>query len=169
MKFRKKPVVIEAYLWGSEYIDYHGTTIQWIKDAPVWIVDAIKNKTILPVDPQEGIIPTIQIKTLEGTMTCVVGEWIIRGVNGELYPCKPDIFEKTYELVRGDEDDWTSELPLRIEWVKEYNDLVSAARLDAKKEELKPCRFCDAEWYRDFPNDERKFCHICGRKLRGDG
>lgn len=31
-----------------------------------------------------------------------------------------------------------------------------------------PCRFCDDEWFRDFPNDERKFCHICGRKLSGD-
>ena len=37
------------------------------------------------------------IKTLEGVMVAEIGDWIIRGVNGELYPCKPDIFEKTYE------------------------------------------------------------------------
>ena len=39
------------------------------------------------------------IKTLEGTMTASPGDWIIKGVNGEFYPCKPDIFAKTYELV----------------------------------------------------------------------
>ena len=40
----------------------------------------------------------VEIKTLEGTMTGNVGDWLITGVNGEQYPCKPDIFEKTYEL-----------------------------------------------------------------------
>lgn len=42
--------------------------------------------------------PLIQIKTLEGTMTAFIGDWIIRGIKGEFYPCKPDIFEATYEL-----------------------------------------------------------------------
>lgn len=41
----------------------------------------------------------IQIETLEGIMTASPGDWIITGVNGEQYPCKPDIFEKTYEPV----------------------------------------------------------------------
>jgi len=40
------------------------------------------------------------IKTLEGTMRANIGDWIITGVNGEKYPCKPDIFEKTYEQAR---------------------------------------------------------------------
>lgn len=40
---------------------------------------------------------TLEIRTLEGTMTASEGDWIIRGVKGELYPCKPDIFEATYE------------------------------------------------------------------------
>jgi len=39
------------------------------------------------------------IKTLEGEMTALSGDWIIKGIQGEYYPCKPDIFEKTYELV----------------------------------------------------------------------
>lgn len=56
-KFRKKPVVIEAYQTDKE----------------------------------------IDIETLEGTMHASVGDWIITGVNGEKYPCKPDIFKKTYE------------------------------------------------------------------------
>lgn len=42
---------------------------------------------------------TIYIETLEGTMEARPGDWIIRGVNGELYPCKPDVFEKTYEII----------------------------------------------------------------------
>lgn len=41
----------------------------------------------------------IYIETLEGTMEARPGDWIIRGVNGELYPCKPDVFEKTYEII----------------------------------------------------------------------
>ena len=59
MKFRKKPVVIEAV----------------------------------------QLTETTKIKTLEGTMTGNPGDWLITGVNGEQYPCKPDIFEKTYEPV----------------------------------------------------------------------
>lgn len=43
--------------------------------------------------------PVMKIKTLEGVMNANVGDWIIKGVNGEFYPCKPDIFEKTYERV----------------------------------------------------------------------
>lgn len=39
------------------------------------------------------------IKTLEGDMTCSIGDYVIKGINGEFYPCKPDIFEKTYELI----------------------------------------------------------------------
>lgn len=43
--------------------------------------------------------PTLTIQTLEGNMTARLGDYIIKGVNGEFYPCKPDIFEKTYEIV----------------------------------------------------------------------
>lgn len=46
-----------------------------------------------------GAAPTLRIGTLEGTMTAQLGDYIIRGINGEFYPCKPDIFEKTYEEV----------------------------------------------------------------------
>lgn len=99
MKFRKKPVVIEAYLWGGSYVDEHGTTFVYDQEIPKWLDDAIESGVIYPINPQEGLIPDIQIKTLEGIMTCCVGNWIIKGVNGELYPCKPDIFEKTYEPV----------------------------------------------------------------------
>lgn len=87
MKFRKKPVVIEAFQWwGSE---------RQTED-PEWIVIAIKRGDV--IFPHEGT-PDVQmaIKTLEGIITASQGDWIIKGVKGELYPCKPDIFELTYE------------------------------------------------------------------------
>lgn len=86
-KFRKKPVVIEA--WQVTPDD--GKTRQL---PPMWLVRAL---TLEP--PAVVALPGggIDIKTLEGTMRADVGDWIIQGVKGELYPCKPDIFEATYE------------------------------------------------------------------------
>lgn len=80
-KYRKKPVVIEAVqvpAVGSRDADF----MNFLTGRPVEI-DA------------KGVI---SIETLEGTMIANEGDWIIRGVKGEIYPCKPDIFEATYEL-----------------------------------------------------------------------
>jgi hypothetical protein len=88
-KFRKKPVVIEAFQWtGGPDQTYD----------PVWIVDAIKRCEVYFRDSGS---PSVQmgIRTLEGTMVALPGDWIIKGVKGELYPCKPDIFAATYEPV----------------------------------------------------------------------
>lgn len=83
--WRKKPVVIEAFRWtGGPDQD----------EDPVWIVDAIKAGRVYY---QGGEVPYMTIETLEGKMRVNVGDWIIRGVKGELYPCKPDIFAATYE------------------------------------------------------------------------
>lgn len=87
MKYRKKPVVIDAIQWNGDFIEND----EFI--APDWIEDAIRNGTLF--FNQNGL----HIKTLEGIHHCSIGDFIIRGVNGELYPCKPDIFEKTYELI----------------------------------------------------------------------
>lgn len=81
MRFRKKPVVIDADVWdlspnALDFIAFKG-----------WHVDDAKQ---------------VHIPTLEGTMIAKPGDWIIRGVNGEYYPCKPDIFAKTYELAEED-------------------------------------------------------------------
>lgn len=84
MKYRKKPIVIEAFHWTKETNQY---------DFPEWLVYAIKNG-----DASFGG-GEFAIETLEGLITGVVNDWIIKGVAGELYPCKPDIFEKTYEPV----------------------------------------------------------------------
>lgn len=80
MKFRKKPIVIEAEQW------FPGKQIEGV-------FTKLKNLNIdMEVEPY--------IDTLEGRMRVSEGDWIITGVNGEKYPCKPDIFEKTYEEVR---------------------------------------------------------------------
>lgn len=81
-KFRKKPVVIEAvqYKCGetldSAFVNGAHDTFRYT---------------------EEG---TVLIRTLEGSMEGRPGDWIIKGVNGEFYPCKPDIFAKTYEAVK---------------------------------------------------------------------
>jgi hypothetical protein len=88
-QFRKKPVVIEAY----EFQNRVGPDTR-----PQWIVDAIKAGTVR-FHPQPSGPPHLTIETLEGIMRAECGDWIIRGVKGELYPCKPDIFASTYESV----------------------------------------------------------------------
>lgn len=84
-RYRKKPVVIDAFRWT-------GGPDQ--EEDPVWIVEAIKAGTVYY---QGGDAPYLTIETLEGDMRANVGDWVIRGVKGEIYPCKPDIFEATYE------------------------------------------------------------------------
>ena len=87
MKFRKKPVVIEAYEVAPN--DNHTRRLP-----PSWLMDAILSGAVVAL--KEG---GLDIKTLEGTMRADVGDWVIQGVKGELYPCKPDIFAATYEAV----------------------------------------------------------------------
>lgn len=97
--FRKKPVEIQAVKFegGALNASY---IIDWIlaNDSTARYVDAQFIET-----PEgfiaEAIREHIAIDTLEGTMRAAVGDWIIRGVQGEFYPCKPDIFKDTYEEV----------------------------------------------------------------------
>lgn len=93
-KFRKKPVVIEAVQWtGSnlkEVLSFTGKHPKWGD----WFSCFEEYEKC--VNDSGGIF---KILTLEGTHNASPGDWIIRGVNGEHYPCKPDIFEKTYEPV----------------------------------------------------------------------
>lgn len=88
MKYRKKPVVIDAVQWQGDYsaiFELNGSRLD-SDDHQAWIVTD---------DPENALY----IKTLEGTMKANIGDYIIKGVKGELYPCKPDVFEATYELV----------------------------------------------------------------------
>ena len=78
MKFRKKQVIIEAFQWTVDV-------------APDWWVKASLD---FKIDIESG---SVFIPTLEGVHEAKIYDFIIKGIAGELYPCKPDIFEKTYE------------------------------------------------------------------------
>ena len=88
LHYRKKPVVIEAVQWTGKNFDdimnfmqdFHGSKFNY------------ENAEELAYKTKE-----VHIRTLEGTMTASCNDWVIKGVSGEFYPCKPDIFEKTYE------------------------------------------------------------------------
>lgn len=88
-KFRKKPVVIDALQWSG--VDFGRNLPEWLDIA--FYRRGTGNGSI----HQEG--DELRVVTLEGTMTAKPGDWIIRGVQGELYPCKADIFTATYEPV----------------------------------------------------------------------
>ena len=88
MKYRKKPVVIEAVQWVG--------SIESLNE----IRSFMSPYPICPKLPQEDESPILLIRTLEGTHEASPGDFIIKGVQGEFYPCKPDIFEATYEAVK---------------------------------------------------------------------
>ena len=90
-KYRKKPVVVEAQQWWSRLSQENKELNKIVKEG----MDDSKR----PCEKcGEGICRHGWIETLEGGHIVCPGDWIIKGVNGEYYPCKPDIFEKTYEL-----------------------------------------------------------------------
>jgi hypothetical protein len=84
-KFRKKPVVIEAFQVPPE-----GVAVM----TPIWLASAMVSHSPSVFAISGG---GLTISTLEGDMRADVGDWVIKGVKGELYPCKPDIFAATYE------------------------------------------------------------------------
>ena len=89
MRYQKKPIVIEAFRWtgGPDQTE-----------DPAWIVDALIHCKARVMDG--GTDNAIMIlSTLNGNVTVHSGEWIVKGVKGELYPCRPDIFEATYKPV----------------------------------------------------------------------
>ena len=87
VRYCKKPIVVEAWQWK-------GSGLQ--ADAPSWILAYRDINNIQVKQWQDG---TLTVPTLEGLHIASIGDWIIRGIKGEIYPCKPDIFEATYEEV----------------------------------------------------------------------
>ena len=81
MKFRKKPIIVEAEQW------FPGVEIKGVEFAH----SVLDDKNLIPI-----------VKTLEGNMIVSEGDWIITGIEGERYPCKDSIFQKTYESVNED-------------------------------------------------------------------
>ena len=94
VRFRKKPVVIDA--WPAAAL-IEASRNRW-SDLPEPIVSAYEAGNIVFTEA------TVSIYTLEGTMIANHSDYVIRGVSGELYPCKPDIFAATYEPVDEDDD-----------------------------------------------------------------
>lgn len=97
-KYRKKPVVIRALQWTgdnyAEILDFcDKTEFQYL---------VRKRKNIFNNKPEREEEKVLFIQTLEGVHEASIGDYIIEGVNGEFYPCKPDIFEKTYEEAEND-------------------------------------------------------------------
>ena len=94
MKYRKKPIAIEAFQLGVDYI-------------PDWFMDRVSDNTIILHGKSSGFEhyddTNCDIQTLEGVMHANYGDYIIKGVKGEIYPCKPDIFEETYEYLESQE------------------------------------------------------------------
>jgi len=83
MKFRKKPIVIEA--------------VQWTGNNTVEIETFVGQKLTKQMDFKNEKIAVLWIPTLESPHEATPGDWIIKGIKKEFYPCKPDIFEQTYE------------------------------------------------------------------------
>ena len=118
MKFRKKPVVIEAVCWNGATLGITNKPVDLSDDLgavssgethlvmPDWLpacgetlpTEAATKAAVQPGDVRR-FDDILYIGTLEGTMAALPGDWIIRGVKGEIYPCKPDIFAATYEPV----------------------------------------------------------------------
>ena len=86
-KFRKKPVVITAIQWKGDNLK---------------AIENFGGMGVFPSGSASGL--KIGVRTLEGTMYASIDDWIIMGIKGELYPCKPDIFEATYELVEEEQN-----------------------------------------------------------------
>lgn len=83
MRYRKKPVVIEAVKWNGDKAS----------EVTDWVREALEDNTLFRMGCD------VIVDTLEGKMKASPGDYIIKGVQGELYPCKPDIFEKTYDKI----------------------------------------------------------------------
>ena len=81
MKFRKKPVVIDAFKFDGSFESFSDIK-EWFKFEGKFVAEG-----------------TFKIETLEGPHIASAGDWIVKGVAGECYPVKPDIFKRTYELV----------------------------------------------------------------------
>ena len=107
MKYRKKPVVVEAFQMTKERRSSNEEWPYWLHEA--WQANESEKGSLSPVDSsislpdsKDGIFHEenrLKIMTLEGEYIISWGDYIIQGVKGEIYPCKPDIFEMTYEEV----------------------------------------------------------------------
>ena len=88
-RYKKRPVIIEAI----QFTGHNGTELSDWSESKVFV------SPVLEISPDNPTGEYVQVKTLEGTMTGTVGDFIIKGIKGEFYPCKYDIFTETYKEV----------------------------------------------------------------------
>lgn len=87
MEFRRKPIEVEAFKLGYDKI-------------PTWFQEQVRMNNVSNIDAfLENVNEIVKIKTLEGVMNAVQGDFIIKGVKGEIYPCKEEIFKETYDYI----------------------------------------------------------------------
>lgn len=146
--FRKKPVVIEAFQLGTHWPQDECN--EWFHEAVTSGVIVTHNMGKFHNQEQETYI---EIKTLEGVMRGDIGDFIIRGVKGEIYPCKPDVFEMTYEKVGNHNTSCTYQFELAFhrlqdtpELRKIYWSALGQLRFDSNDQvippELEECQCC---------------------------
>lgn len=95
-KYRKRPIVIEAFQMTLDRRLDNAEWPEWMHEA--WSKDREEVGSLFPT-VEGSKIGTLSIGTLEGIHLVSWGDWIIQGIQGELYPRKPDIFAETYEIV----------------------------------------------------------------------
>jgi hypothetical protein len=97
-RFRNKPVVVDAVRVLPASLGGDGPAGPAFSDNPEWMKDARRDRRIVEFTTSAGHVAW-SVWTLGGMMIARIGDWIIRGIRGELYTCKSDIFEATYERV----------------------------------------------------------------------
>lgn len=157
-KYRKKPVIVEAFKMGIDPI-------------PDWFMDKVTaNEVILHSVPFHESRPHnygqtyCDIMTLEGTMRGDYGDYIIKGVQGEIYPCKPDIFEQTYEPV----EEYSEQVEKLVAKVREacmpiqsFEELANKHLLEMLEQPNNTCPRCHAPQIGlHYPN--KWVCAFCG-------
>ena len=95
MRFRKKPVIIEAFQMTEDRRMDNSEWPHWLHMA--WNGNRDEAGTLQRVDMNSPLPDALEVVTLEGNHRVTWGDYIIQGIAGEIYPCKPDIFEMTYE------------------------------------------------------------------------
>lgn len=88
--YRHKPTVVDAFKWTG---DEHQT------EDPVWIVEAIREGRVTFLSTGSGLPIYMEIATPEGRMLAKEGDWIVRGIEGEIYPVMPSVFNASYEPI----------------------------------------------------------------------
>ena len=156
-KYRKKPVVIEAFQYDGDLIDSTGYYY-----VPEWAQYA-NFEGILYYGDYKGKPGELFIKTLEGNMHVNVGDYIIKGIQGEIYPCKPSIFEATYEKVNDENSETiTKETSLNV---------IVESLIEGANSFIMKCPSCNKKIISSqqaYIHDNIKrewYCRNCGQKL----